>query len=172
VLVLGGQRSGKSRFAERLVAASGLNRSYIATAEARDGEMADRIALHRARRGSEWGLIEEPLDLPGAISRTSSADTATLVDCLTLWLSNLLGAGRSIGPATEGLLAALGDAPGPVVIVTNEVGSGIVPGDRLSRDYADALGTLNQKVAEAVPSVVLMAAGIPLTIKPAKEFAA
>ena len=166
VLVSGGQRSGKSRFAEGLVTASGLPAVYVATATPGDEEMADRIARHRARRGEPWRTIEEPLELVEVLVREAARDTGVLVDCLTLWLSNLMAAGRS--PETEAgrLSAALAEVSGTVVLVTNEIGSGIIPGDPLSRRYADALGTLNQAVASAVGRVVLVAAGQPLMLKP------
>jgi adenosylcobinamide kinase / adenosylcobinamide-phosphate guanylyltransferase len=171
VLVVGGQRSGKSRFAENLVEGSGLAPVYIATAEPGDDEMAERIAAHRARRGLGWRVVEEPLALPGAIASERSETTAVLVDCLTLWLANLMGAGRDIGKETQNLVASLGGAKGPVVFVSNEVGLGIVPADPLSRRFADSLGILNQTIGRSVARVVLMAAGIPLNIKPAREFA-
>ncbi|MEP0320861.1 bifunctional adenosylcobinamide kinase/adenosylcobinamide-phosphate guanylyltransferase [Bauldia litoralis] len=167
LLIVGGQRSGKSRHAEACVAESGLSPVYIATAQAGDGEMAERIATHRARRGPDWHTIEEPLDLPEALAAAASPRSIVLVDCLTLWLSNLMHGERDIETATDALLASLADAAGPVVLVSNEVGSGIIPANPLSRRYADAQGVLNQTVAASVPRVVLMAAGIPLQIKPA-----
>ena len=166
VLVIGGQRSGKSRYAEDLVLASKLAPVYLATGAAGDGEMAERIARHRERRGDGWRTVEEPLDLGAAILREASAGTAVLVDCLTLWLSNLLDAERPVDLDTERLVAALGGVRGPVVIVSNEVGSGIIPANALARTYADALGSLNQRVAAAVDTVVLVAAGVPLVLKP------
>ena len=164
-LVLGGQRSGKSRHAEQLVLASGKPSVYIATATAGDGEMAERIRQHRDRRGVAWQTVEEPLDLPGALLRAAGPGTAVLVDCLTLWLTNLIAADRSLDTDMEGLTAALAEVKGQVVIVTNEVGSGIIPDNALARRFADALGTLNQRVAAAVDRVVLVAAGIPLVVK-------
>jgi adenosylcobinamide kinase/adenosylcobinamide-phosphate guanylyltransferase len=165
ILVLGGQRSGKSRFAEGLVLRSGRRPVYVATGGARDAEMGERIALHRKRRGPDWTTIEEPLDLAGALGSVDDG-AAVLVDCLTLWLSNLFEAGRDIDRETDGLLAALGRASGAVVLVSNEVGSGIIPDNPLARRYADALGTLNQRVAASVGRVVLMAAGQPILLKP------
>jgi len=163
-LVLGGARSGKSRFAEGLIAATGLDAVYIATAEARDGEMGERIADHRSRRGAAWTTIEAPLDLVEALADANGKPV--LVDCLTLWLSNLMEAGRD--PATEGgrLAAALAAAAGPVVLVSNEVGSGIVPMNALARRFADEQGRLNQSIAAAVRQVFLVAAGQPLRLKP------
>jgi adenosylcobinamide kinase / adenosylcobinamide-phosphate guanylyltransferase len=166
VLVLGGRRSGKSRFAEDLAVLSGRSAVYIATAEAGDDEMAERIAHHRARRGDGWRTIEEPLELPVALGSVAGQDRIVLVDCLTLWLANLMQAGRAIDPAVDSLLAALESAAGLVILVSNEVGAGIVPMTPLARRYADAQGFLNQRVAAAVDRVVLMTAGIPLQIKP------
>ena len=166
VLVLGGQRSGKSRYAEDLIAASGLAPVYLATATAGDREMAERIQRHRARRGDDWRTIEEPIDVGGVLMREAKAGTAVLVDCLTLWLSNLMQAERPIEIDTERMVAALRDAKGAVVVVTNEVGSGIIPDNALARRYADALGTLNQRIAYAADKVVLVAAGLPLILKP------
>ena len=168
-LVLGGQRSGKSRYAERLVVESGLARIYLATATAGDGEMAERIAAHRDRRNGEWTTVEEPIDLPGAVERLARPDAVVLVDCLTLWLNNLYAAERSIETESDRLLATLGRLAGPVVLVSNEVGSGIIPANDLARAYADALGTLNQRVAAAVSRVVLVVAGLPLVLKPVRK---
>ena len=166
VLVIGGQRSGKSRFAEGLVAGSGRTPVYLATATAGDHEMAERIALHRSRRGANWQTIEEPLDLATALVAATEPDRAVLVDCLTLWLTNLLTAHRDVADETDRLIAVLAEASAPVVVVSNEVGSGIIPANALARRFADLLGILNQRVAEAVGRVVLMAAGQPLQIKP------
>jgi adenosylcobinamide kinase/adenosylcobinamide-phosphate guanylyltransferase len=165
-LVLGGQRSGKSRYAEDLIVASGCTPVYLATATAGDEEMGARIAAHRSRRGPGWRTVEEPLDLAGALADAGGPDTAVLVDCLTLWLTNLMAAGRPFDAEADRLLGALAGAAGPVVIVSNEVGSGIVPDNALARRFADALGVLNQRVAAAVDRVVLVTAGLPLTLKP------
>src|SRR5690606_20342413 len=153
VLVLGGQRSGKSRFAEGLVAGRGGRPLYVATAPPTDGdadgsdaEMAARIAAHRARRGDAWTIIEAPLELAAALGRAGEA-SAVLVDCLTLWLANLMQAGRHPEAETERLLAALAAVPAPVVLVSNEVGAGIIPANALARRFADAQGILNQRVA-------------------------
>ena len=169
VLVVGGQRSGKSRYAERLVAASGLTAVYLAVATAGDGEMAARIAEHRGYRENRWRTVEEPLDIAAVIARDSTAGTAVLVECLTLWLSNLMGAERAIEAETDRLVEALKRAAGPVVLVSNEVGGGIVPDNALARRYADALGTLNQRIAATVDRVVLVAAGQPLVLKPSQQ---
>lgn len=166
ILVLGGQRSGKSRFAEELVAKSGRRPVYVATATAGDEEMAARIAVHRHRRGDAWTTIEAPLELPATLGSAAAADAAVLVDCLTLWVANLMAAERDIDRDTDALVAALSDAEGPVVVVSNEVGAGVIPDNPLARRYADALGTLNQRVAAAVGRVIVMAAGQPLVVKP------
>lgn len=163
-LVLGGARSGKSRYAEGLIGERGPG-LYLATAEAGDDEMAERIRLHRARRGAGWETVEEPLDLPQAISRHACPQRPVLVDCLTLWLGNLMGAGRDVDAATTALLAALAAAAGPVVLVSNEVGLGIVPATPLGRAFRDHAGRLNQAVAAAADRVVLVAAGLPLILK-------
>jgi adenosylcobinamide kinase / adenosylcobinamide-phosphate guanylyltransferase len=164
-LVLGGARSGKSAFAERIIAESGLARVYLATATADDGEMQDRIAHHRNRRGPDWTTVEEPLALIDALTQVSRPGSAILVDCLTLWLSNLMLAGRDPDVETKRLNRFLGVAANPVVLVSNEVGLGIVPESRLGRDFRDAQGRLNQAVASVVPNVVFVAAGLPLWLK-------
>jgi adenosylcobinamide kinase/adenosylcobinamide-phosphate guanylyltransferase len=167
LLVLGGQRSGKSRFAEATVQASGKSPVFIATATAGDDEMRGRIAAHRASRGPNWMTIEEPLDLGSALGNVTRPGRAVLVDCLTLWLSNLIEAKRPLEAEFARLIDALAAAACPVVLVSNEVGSGIIPDNALARRYADALGQLNQRVAAAADRVVLMAAGLPILIKPA-----
>jgi adenosylcobinamide kinase/adenosylcobinamide-phosphate guanylyltransferase len=164
-LVLGGARSGKSAFAERMIAESGLARVYLATATAGDGEMQDRIAHHRGRRGSDWTTVEEPLALIDVLTQVSRPGCAVLVDCLTLWLSNLMLAGRDLDVEANRLAEFLGVAANPVVLVSNEVGLGIVPETRLGRDFRDAQGRLNQMVASSVPNVVFVAAGLPLWLK-------
>lgn len=169
ILVLGGQRSGKSRFAEDLVLRSGRRPVYVATAAAGDAEMVERIAAHRARRGSAWTTIEEPLELGPIVGNAAHEGVAVLADCLTVWLSNLMEAGREIDRETDALIAALAASGGPVVLVSNEVGLGVVPANALARRYADALGTLNQRVAATVGRVVLMAAGQPVIVKPSKD---
>jgi adenosylcobinamide kinase/adenosylcobinamide-phosphate guanylyltransferase len=169
VLVVGGQRSGKSRYAEQLVLASGWKPVYLATATVGDAEMAGRVATHRLRRADAWETFEEPLALTDALGAAALPGSAVLVECLTLWLSNLMEADRDIDAETRRLLAALEEARAPVVIVSNEVGSGVVPANPLGRRYADALGTLNQQVAAAADHVILVAAGLPLVLKPAPE---
>lgn len=163
-LVLGGTRSGKSAHAEGLFIGAPAP-VYLATGSAGDGEMAERIALHRARRGTHWRTVEEPLDLTGALRRESHPNQPILVDCLTLWLGNLMGCDRDVRQAFGGLLLALPDLTGPVVMVSNEVGWGIVPDNALARRFRDHAGELHQRVAAVADSVVLVAAGLPLVLK-------
>ena len=164
-LVLGGARSGKSRYAEKLVAASGLSPVYIATAAALDGEMSERIAQHRDRRGGEWRTVEEQFALAQTIAREAQPGRILLVDCLTLWLSNLTFARRDIEAEQAGLVDVLSGCPGPVVLVSNEIGLGLVPETPLGRRFRDAQGRLNQAVAEAADRVLFVAAGLPLALK-------
>lgn len=165
LLIVGGQRSGKSRHAESLGTTSGMDCVYLATATAGDGEMASRIALHRDRRGDAWRTVEEPLDIVSALQREARPRRFVLVECLTLWLSNLYGSGRSIAEATRALADIVPELPGIVAFVSNEVGSGIIPDNAIARAYADTLGSLNQAVGAVVDEVVLVVAGQPLTIK-------
>jgi adenosylcobinamide kinase / adenosylcobinamide-phosphate guanylyltransferase len=166
-LVLGGARSGKSRHAEALARATNLGRIYIATAEAFDDEMRARIAQHRTDRASDgWTTVEAPLDLPAALAANAAPDAVLLIDCLTLWLTNVMLADRDIAEAELSLRAALAAAVGPVVLVSNEVGMGIVPETPLGRRFRDAQGRLNQSVAALADHVVFVAAGLPLTLKP------
>jgi len=163
-LVLGGTRSGKSRYAETLVEAAGAG-FYLATAQAFDGEMEERIRLHKERRGDLWTTHEEPLNLAQAIADKSGPNHMVLVDCLTLWLSNLMDAGKDIDAEAAKLCETLSNAKGPVVLVSNEVGMGIVPENALSRAFRDHQGRLNQAVAAAADKVVFVAAGLPLVMK-------
>lgn len=163
-LVLGGARSGKSRFAETLVSSTG-SATYIATAEARDDEMESRIAAHRDRRGPAWQTIEAPLDLVGALQEAESLKSPVLLDCLTLWLSNLMEAQRDIEQETEGLVSCLSALRGPVVLVSNEVGQGIVPANALARRFRDLAGTLNQTIAACADRVFFVTAGLPAQLK-------
>ncbi len=168
-LVLGGARSGKSRHAEALVLDHadivGAQPVYIATAEAGDGEMADRIAEHRARRGNRWRTEEAPMALSDTIAACATEDSPILVDCLTLWLSNLLLAERDIVTETDTLLDKFAESAGPVVCVANEVGLGIVPDNALGRTFRDHAGRLNQQVAQQAGRVDFVAAGLPITLK-------
>jgi adenosylcobinamide kinase/adenosylcobinamide-phosphate guanylyltransferase len=160
-LVLGGARSGKS--ARALALATDAPRIFVATAEALDDEMADRIALHKAERGGDWGLIEAPLDIAGPIAE---AHTGTLVvDCLTLWLSNLMHHGRDIEAETDALVAAIGETGARVIFVSNEVGLAIAPENALARRFRDAQGRLNQRIAATVDHVEFIAAGLPMVLK-------
>jgi adenosylcobinamide kinase/adenosylcobinamide-phosphate guanylyltransferase len=165
VFILGGARSGKSRYAEDTALAFKLRPVYLATGGAGDGEMADRIAAHQAARDARWHTVEEPLDLAETLIRESTAETVILVDCLTLWLSNLMAAKRDTTAARAELLTALAVTPGPVILVSNEVGLGIVPMNALARQFRDEAGHLHQAVAAAVPKVVFIAAGLPLVMK-------
>jgi len=164
-LVLGGARSGKSAFAERLVGDSGLARVYLATATAGDDEMRSRITHHRERRGDGWITVEEPLALVDALTREASRGRAVLVDCLTLWLSNLMFAERDPELEARRLARFLDVAKHPIVLVSNEIGLGLVPETPLGRSFRDAQGRLNQIVAATVPNVVFIAAGLPLWLK-------
>jgi len=165
VLVLGGARSGKSSYAEKMVESSGLQPLYLATGRAFDKEMENRIAIHRDRRGSEWQTVEEPLDLIGALTLNAAADRFVLVDCLTLWLTNLMMVERDIATETARLVAMLPNLAGPVVFVSNEVGLGIVPENRMAREFRDHAGFLHQAVAAIADEVYFMAAGLPLRMK-------
>jgi adenosylcobinamide kinase/adenosylcobinamide-phosphate guanylyltransferase len=168
-LVLGGARSGKSRFAETLAAASGLSLVYVATASAHDDEMRERIAHHRARRDDRWRTVDVLLDLAGTLDAEAGPDRLVLVDCLTLWLTNVMLAGADVEAEIEVLLAALSRVSGPVVAVSNEVGYGIVPDNALARAFRDHQGRLNQRVAALATRVTLVAAGLPLDLKLPKE---
>ena len=168
--MLGGARSGKSRYAERLIEGAATSATYLATAQALDGEMAERIRRHRERREAacsrvSWHTIEEPLDLVGCLAGVARPDRPVLVDCLTLWLSNLMLAGSDIPAESAGLVGALPALAGPVVLVANEVGLGIVPDNALARDFRDHAGQLNQSVAAIAHRVVFVAAGLPLILK-------
>ena len=163
-LILGGARSGKSTYAETLASGFPAPWRYIATAQAFDDEMRDRIAQHRARRGQGWQTVEAPLDLAAALAQTPGRQPL-LVDCLTLWLSNQLLAGHDVDAESDRLAAVLGKPRGPWFVVSNEVGMGIVPDNALGRRFRDAQGRLNRLVAEAADRVVLMVAGLPMQVK-------
>ncbi len=166
-LVLGGARSGKSRYAEGLVEFL-APRIYLATAEAGDAEMAARIEEHKQRRGPGWETVEEPLDMAGALKAHSGRQRPVLVECLTLWMSNLMAAGRDADNEVQALVDCLGGLPGPAVLVSNEVGMGIVPDNALARAYMDNAGRMNQSVAAAAQRVVLITAGLPRVLKDAQ----
>jgi adenosylcobinamide kinase/adenosylcobinamide-phosphate guanylyltransferase len=165
VLALGGARSGKSAYAERLVIESGLEAIYVATATAGDAEMADRIAQHRKRRGAAWRTVEAPEDLESVLVREAGERRVVLVDCLTLWLSNLMLAGADVTARGAALAETARRLPGLRVFVSNEVGLGLVPDTPLGRRFRDAQGRLNQTMAAAADRVVFMAAGLPLVLK-------
>ncbi len=169
-LILGGARSGKSRFAERLAAESGLAVSYIATSQALDGEMTARIAHHRERRPAHWALVEEPLQLARVLREQAAANRCLLVDCLTLWLTNLLMLDDAARLAVErdALLECLDGLPGRILLVSNETGLGVVPLGELTRRYVDEAGWLHQTVAERAQRVTFMVAGLPMTLKAAQ----
>ena len=163
--VLGGARSGKSMWAEQHVLATGLARVYLATAEAHDEEMRQRIAIHRARRDEHWTTVEAPLDLADALTVHAGKGRAVLVDCLTLWLSNLMAAERDIAKESEALCRVLGTIAGHVTVISNEVGHGIVPDNALARAYRDHAGLLHQQVAASAGSVVFVTAGLAQVLK-------
>ncbi|MCS5515892.1 bifunctional adenosylcobinamide kinase/adenosylcobinamide-phosphate guanylyltransferase [Pseudomonas qingdaonensis] len=166
-LILGGARSGKSRLAEQYAADSALAVTYIATSEPLDGEMNARVQLHRARRPAEWALIEEPLALAQVLRETAAPERCLLVDCLTLWLTNLLMLEDPERLAAErgALLDCLAQLPGEIILVSNETGLGVVPMGELTRRYVDEAGWLHQAIAERCQHVVLTVAGLPLTLK-------
>jgi len=164
-LLLGGARSGKSRRALTLAEASGLRKVFIATSEALDDEMTDRIERHKAERGEDWTSIEAPLDVVGAITRYAREETICVIDCLTLWLSNLMHHERDVEVAVQALCERISVSAGPLIFVTNELGLGLVPETPLGRSFRDAQGRLNQAVAEACDRVEFIAAGLPLTLK-------
>ncbi len=164
-LVLGGARSGKSRHAEALIEQAAPSALYLATAEPGDAEMAARIAAHRARRGAGWTTREAPRALTPVLGAEARPERPILVDCLTLWLSNLLVAGADAEAEIAGLVDTLPRLPGPVVLVANEVGLGIVPENALARAFRDHAGRLNQAVAALAQRVLFLAAGLPLVLK-------
>lgn len=165
ILITGGARSGKSALAERMTLALGTPALYIATAEAWDDEMADRIARHRARRGAEWETLAEPLDLVRALRETDGG-APRLVDCVTLWLSNLMLGGHDWEAEVARIADLIPRLAAPVVFVTNEVGSGIVPDNALARAFRDAAGIANQRLADACDELWLCVSGHPLKVKP------
>jgi adenosylcobinamide kinase/adenosylcobinamide-phosphate guanylyltransferase len=166
-LILGGARSGKSRLAEKLAADSGLAVTYIATSQALDGEMSARIRQHRERRPADWALVEEPLELARVLQELASPERCLLVDCLTLWLTNLLmleDDARLIAER-EALLACLAALPGRIILVSNETGLGVVPMGELTRRYVDEAGWLHQAIAERCQRVIFTVAGLPMVLK-------
>ena len=166
-LILGGARSGKSRLAEKLASESGLAVTYMATSQPLDGEMNERVRHHRERRPAHWGLIEEPVELARVLRDNASADSCLLVDCLTLWMTNLLMLDdpQRLGAERDALLECLAELPGEIVFVSNETGMGVVPLGELTRRYVDEAGWLHQALAAHCQRVVLTVAGLPLTLK-------
>ncbi|WP_313519883.1 bifunctional adenosylcobinamide kinase/adenosylcobinamide-phosphate guanylyltransferase [Pseudomonas sp.] len=166
-LILGGARSGKSRLAERLAAESGLEVVYVATSEALDGEMSSRIRAHRDRRPAQWGLVEEPLRLARVLREQAGDGRCLLVDCLTLWLTNLLMLDdpQRLFAERDALLDVLAELPGRIIFVSNETGLGVVPMGELSRRYVDEAGWLHQALAERCERVVFTVAGLPMILK-------
>lgn len=167
-LIFGGARCGKSHYAEQL-ANKYNHKIYIATAENRDGEMHARIEQHKQRRGTEWQTIECPLKLADHISKINQPDTIILIDCLTLWLSNMMEANQDIAKETENLTTALKKTNNDIILISNEVGLSIVPENPLARAFRDAQGLLNQTIASAATNVIFMAAGLPLIMKGNEE---
>ncbi|MDO6588728.1 bifunctional adenosylcobinamide kinase/adenosylcobinamide-phosphate guanylyltransferase [Loktanella sp. D2R18] len=163
-LVLGGAASGKSAFAESLVQDAGLRQIYVATAQVYDDEMAQKVVKHRDQRGSNWTTIEEPIAVADALS-TATEDAIVLIDCATLWLTNLILGDHDVAQQTRALLDAIDACPAPIVIVSNEVGQGIVPDNALSRQFRNAQGRLNQDIAAKAGLVVAVMAGLPLALK-------
>ena len=166
-LILGGARSGKSRLAEKLAAESGCAVTYIATSQPLDGEMNERVRHHRERRPEHWALIEEPVELARVLRDNARADACLLVDCLTLWLTNLLMLEdpQRLSAERDALLECLAELPGEILFVSNETGMGVVPLGELTRRYVDEAGWLHQALAERCQRVVLTVAGLPLTLK-------
>jgi adenosylcobinamide kinase/adenosylcobinamide-phosphate guanylyltransferase len=167
LLVLGGARSGKSAYAQRLAEAHGPQRLYLATATAGDEEMAERIARHQRDRGQGWTTLEEPLEIAAALAAQAHAGRVVVVDCLTLWLSNLMLAGRDPGPAVAALAGSIVQLAGPAILISNEVGMGIVPDNRIGREFRDWQGRANREIGAACDAVIFVAAGLPLQLKPA-----
>ena len=164
-LILGGARSGKSRYAQRLAEKACARRIFIATAEALDDEMSDRIAQHIADRGESWTTVECPLELCRSIENACNEQNAVIVDCLTLWLSNVMHAERDVAEETERLVQTLNSVTTPLILISNEVGMGIVPQTALGRRFRDEQGRLNQRVANACVRVEFIASGLPLRLK-------
>ncbi|WP_296183392.1 bifunctional adenosylcobinamide kinase/adenosylcobinamide-phosphate guanylyltransferase [Pseudomonas sp. UBA1879] len=166
-LILGGARSGKSRLAEKLASDSGLDVVYIATSQPLDGEMNQRVASHRARRPATWGLVEEPLELARVLKESAGQSRCLLVDCLTLWLTNLLMLDdpQRLTQERDALIDCLAQLPGEIIFVSNETGLGVVPLGELTRRYVDEAGWLHQALAERCQRVVFTVAGLPMTLK-------
>lgn len=166
ILILGGARSGKSKFAEKLVLESSKSPVYLATAQPLDKEMESRIDSHKKRRNSKWQTIEESIGIVDVMAKHSTSENIILVDCLTLWLSNLMQEDSNIGDVSARLISIIPQLPGKVVFVSNEVGMGIVPDNRISRSFRDQSGNLNKKMAEICDVVYFIAASQPILLKP------
>lgn len=164
-LVLGGARSGKSRHAEALCLATGLQPVYVATSQALDAEMEGRIARHRAERDPRWTTIEEPLELAACLQAHARPDRVMLVECLTLWLTNMMVAEKDVAAASAELVEVLPTLPGRIVLVSNEVGQGIVPTNAMARAFVDHAGRLHQRIAAVATAVTFVAAGIARELK-------
>ncbi|MBV9908104.1 MAG: bifunctional adenosylcobinamide kinase/adenosylcobinamide-phosphate guanylyltransferase [Hyphomicrobiales bacterium] len=166
-LILGGARSGKSAYAQKLAEAHGPERLYLATGTVGDEEMAERIARHRRDRGQGWTTVEEPLDIVAVLATHARGGRAVVVDCLTLWLSNLMLAGLDPGPAVAELADVIQRLAGPAILVSNEVGMGLVPNHKLGREFRDWQGRANREIGAACDAVIFVVAGLPLQLKPA-----
>ncbi|MEM0899027.1 MAG: bifunctional adenosylcobinamide kinase/adenosylcobinamide-phosphate guanylyltransferase [Pseudomonadota bacterium] len=164
-LVLGGARSGKSAFAENLAASSRLSPIYIATAQVFEAEMRSRVDQHIKRRGNNWETVEEPDDLEGALLKNAKPGRVVLVDCLTLWITNLMMSDADVADRSDRLVEVCSKIKSPIVLVSNEVGMGIVPDNKMARDFRDHAGHLHQRLATVARQVYLVSAGLPLTLK-------
>lgn len=164
-LVTGGARSGKTACAMRLAEQAGQEKWMIVTAQASDAEMERRIEKHRAERGESWRVVEEPVDLAGCLERTQDLGRVVVVDCLTLWLSNLMFLERNVEEELDRLCRTARSAAGPLIFVTNELGMGLVPETSLGRAFRDLHGRMNQKIAESSGAVTFVVSGVPMRIK-------
>jgi len=166
ILVLGGARSGKTGFAERLAMRAGERPLYLATAQALDAEMRERVMLHQQQRHHRFSTVEEPLALAAALKTAAATHDVILVDCLTLWITNLIGAGMDVAAAVDELVATLPKIAGArVILVSNEVGLGIVPDNAMARMFRDLAGAAHQRLAEICGEVHFVVAGLPMTLK-------
>ncbi len=163
-LILGGQRSGKSAYGEGLIGEA-REAVYLATGEALDRQMSDRIALHRKRRGDHWTTLEEPLDIAGALKKIDRQGRPVLIDSLAMWVANLLRAGSDVEEETLTLVRALESIKSPVVVVSDEAGLGVIPGNALARNFLDGLGIANQRIAAEAKRVIFVTAGLAQVLK-------
>ena len=164
-LILGGARSGKSRFAEQMAFETGKNKIYLATSQAFDGEMVDRINKHKTDRGNGWVTVEEPIDIKRVLKTSADTDNVVLLDCLTLWISNLMMVERDISDAFKELCDVLPELEGELILVSNEVGQGIVPDNAMARAFRDYAGRLHQDIAALADEVYFVTAGLPQKLK-------